>query len=92
MHGLVNSAAAEMFENVLLIGEVYEISNFQVVPFTKIFKCFQGNRQIVITSSTEVQILRGGNFEIPRNVFEFTDLYHFEPDDQEECHLLGMNI
>lgn len=89
MHGLVIGSVAEMFNNQLLIGQLYEISKFQVVPFTKRFKCFQGNRQIVITGSTELQILGANIFQIPRNVFDFTDLHNFEPNNEEGCHLLG---
>lgn len=78
-----------MFENQLLIGEMYELSNFVVEPFRGRFKCFQGSHQIIITGLTKVQILDPNSVCIPKNVFHFTDLQNFEPDNEEGFNLLG---
>lgn len=92
MHGWIAASFEHMFENQLLIGQVYEISNFGVVSFTKRFKCFEGSHQIIITGSTKIQSLEANSLCIPKNDFHFTDLHNFEPPNEEGSHLLGKYI
>lgn len=87
---MITASQGEMSGKQLEIGQIYEISNFQVVLYKQMFKCFESTLQIVLTNATEVQPLASGNdVEIPRYVFHFTDLYQFLPEVQDKYLLHG---
>lgn len=75
MHGCISSSLVNIFEEQLILGQNYELSNFQVVPFRQRYKCFQCTLQIILTIETKFHKLSKNNFDIPQNIFEFTDLY-----------------
>lgn len=90
IHGLIPHSLGNLFGKELQVGQIYEISNFKVVPYTQKFKCFQSTFQIILTNATKVHALSSGNeVVIPRYVFEFTDLYHFLPEVHEKYLLHG---
>lgn len=89
MHAWISPSFSDMYENQLLLGQNYEISKFQVRPFTRRFKCFQSNKQIILTNTSEVKTLEANKFDIPKNVFDFTDLNNLESAAEQDSHLIG---
>lgn len=92
MHGWIKSALLHDLEDKFVAGQMYEIQNFMVAPFTQKYKCFDANTQIILSNLTVVTQLAEYNAMIPHNIYYFRNLAQLETIAHEDNHLIGMFI
>lgn len=86
MHAWVTSTLIPLLDHQLKAGEVYEISNFTVVPFTEKLKCFESEIHVVLSDLTDVKALLE---DYSHNVFHFMNLQHIRGAEKQDNHLIG---
>lgn len=77
--------AADMFEQ----GKNYMLRNFIVEPFSGKYRCFKGQKHIVVTSGTSVTPLPDAWGLIPHDVCYFTNLQDIETIEPKDSYLIG---
>lgn len=92
MHAWIGSRLLDELDNQFVVGQMYEIHNFKVVPFTEKYKCFDADKQIILTQMTEVRVLSQYNALFPLNIYHFTNLSQLQAIDTGDKHLIGMFI
>lgn len=74
---------------MFVAGQIYEVVNFIVAPFNKMYKCFEGDLQIVLLNKTKVTKVEEYQGFIPENVFNFTSLEKIVEAEKDFPHLIG---
>ncbi|KAK1376767.1 hypothetical protein POM88_032960 [Heracleum sosnowskyi] len=90
MHCWIKSTLIEQLDAKFVPGEMYAIHNFIVAPFTEKYKCFEADKQIILTNLTIVTKLQGSYSLIPQNVFEFTNLKKIPTAEEQDTHLIDI--
>lgn len=79
------------FDEKLLIDETYEITNFVVTPFMGKYKCFNGDKHIIITTHTTVSEVHMSQKFMHEELFEFTHFYNLSTRNFQDKHCIGIN-
>lgn len=89
IHGWIGSDLVQQFDELFVAGRSYLVAHFIVAPFTDVYKCFECENHIIVTSMTTVREIEVSFNVIPEIVFEFTNLRHFEGAQAQNTNLLG---
>ena len=89
MHAWIDCELIEQLDEIFLTGKNYEIHNFMVVPFIDKYKCFEGDKQIILTSMTIVTKVEERYSLIPENFFLFTNLKRIAEAEEHDNNLIG---
>lgn len=76
-------------DGTFVLKRSYLVRNFVVAPYNDEFKCFQADKQIIVTNMTSVTELDVSFNVIPENIFHFTNLRYFHGFEEQHNHLVG---
>lgn len=89
MYAWISLTATPELDDRLEAGKNYCVQNFNVEPFTGMYRCFEADKHIVLTTSTRIQRLPDSWGLIPDQIFYFTNLRHIEQHPPEDTYLIG---
>lgn len=78
------------FDEKLVIGETYELANFVVTIFTGKYKCFDSDKQIIITNMTTVSEVQMSEQLLLEEIFNFTHFYELTARNFQDEYCIGM--
>lgn len=91
VHAWVGEAILPYFDKILKEDGLYEINKF-VVKYsdnTERNPFFEGGKYIILSNLTEVVLLNESHFNIPFNVWKFTNLAGIAKLDKNFNHFIG---
>ncbi|KAL1812673.1 hypothetical protein ACET3Z_022738 [Daucus carota] len=95
IHGFIAAKMAPLFENDLLEGEIYQISNFIVQDYTglEFHRCVRFDKHIFFAQYTKMERCTSAALTIPKLVVDLFSLKDLEPMEQDKrflCDVCGV--
>ncbi|KAL1827487.1 hypothetical protein ACET3Z_005899 [Daucus carota] len=95
IHGFIAAKLAPLFENELVEGDIYEISNFIVQDYTglEFHRCVRFDKHIFFAQYTKMEKCTSPGLTIPKlvvDLFSLKDLQPMEEDKRFLCDVCGV--
>ncbi|KAL8133227.1 hypothetical protein AgCh_008622 [Apium graveolens] len=91
MHILMSSAISILQDEVLVVGDTYEIENFRVTNFIAKYKCVEGDSHIIFTDMTIVNRVLPVDCLRLEAFFHFTDLGSIHGAHFQDNHCIDVD-
>lgn len=90
MHVSMSSTLITTFDDVLVVGQTYDIENFSVTTYTGKYKCVEGDSHIIFTHMMTATRVTPIESLMLKDFFDFTHLSTINDSHFQENHCIGI--